>query len=43
MKVIDWLERGKRKELRRNGQRVACLTYTNVAVDEKTLTETALF
>lgn len=34
MKVIDWLERGKRKELRRNGQRVACLTYTNVAVDE---------
>ena len=34
MKVIDWLERGKRKELRRNGQRIACLTYTNVAVDE---------
>lgn len=34
MKVIDWLEHGKRKELRRNGQRVACLTYTNVAVDE---------
>ena len=30
MKVIDWLEHGKRKELRRNGQRVACLTYTNL-------------
>lgn len=34
MKVIDWLERSKRKELRKKGQKVACLTYTNVAVDE---------
>ena len=34
MKVIEWLECSKRKELRRKGQRVACLTYTNVAVDE---------
>lgn len=34
MKVIDWLEREKRKELKINGERVACLTYTNVAVDE---------
>lgn len=34
MKVIVWLEHSKRKELRKKGQRVACLTYTNVAVDE---------
>lgn len=34
MNVIDWIEREKRKELKKNGQRVACLTYTNVAVDE---------
>lgn len=34
MKVIDWLEKEKRRELKRNGQKVACLTYTNIAVDE---------
>lgn len=34
MKVIDWLEQEKRKELIKKGQKVACLTYTNVAVDE---------
>ena len=34
MRVIDWLQQEKRRELKRKGQRVACLTYTNVAVDE---------
>lgn len=34
MKVIEWLEQEKRWELKRKGQRVACLTYTNIAVDE---------
>lgn len=34
MKVIAWLEKEKRKELQKHGQKVACLTYTNAAVDE---------
>lgn len=33
MKVIDWLEKEKRKQFKRNGQHVACITYTNAAVD----------
>lgn len=34
LKVIDWLEQNKQKDLRRKGQKVACITYTNVAVEE---------
>lgn len=34
MEVIDWLERVKKNELTKNGQHVACITYTNVAVEE---------
>ena len=33
MKVIEWLETEKRKQFKRNGQHVACITYTNAAVD----------
>ena len=33
MKVINWLENEKRKNFIKYGQRVACITYTNVAVD----------
>lgn len=33
MKVIDWLEQEKRKEFAKHGQHVACITYTNAAVD----------
>lgn len=33
MKVINWLERERRKEFVRYGQHVACITYTNAAVD----------
>lgn len=33
MKVINWLEHEKRKEFTRHGQHVACITYTNAAVD----------
>ena len=33
MKVIDWLEKEKRNYFKRNGQHVACITYTNAAVD----------
>ncbi len=33
MKVIDWLEQEKRKEFAMHGQHVACITYTNAAVD----------
>ena len=33
MKVIDWLEKEKRKEFSKFGQHVACITYTNAAVD----------
>lgn len=31
--VIDWLDRGKKTEYLRKGQSVACITYTNAAVD----------
>lgn len=34
MKVIDWIERVRKNELTKNGQHVACITYTNVAVEE---------
>lgn len=34
MKVIDWLEQEKDNELKKKGQKIACITYTNVAVDE---------
>ena len=34
MKVIDWLESVRKNELTKNGQHVACITYTNVAVEE---------
>ncbi|MCR4621172.1 MAG: UvrD-helicase domain-containing protein [Clostridiales bacterium] len=34
MRAIEWLEKEKHIELKRKGQRVACITYTNVAVDE---------
>ena len=33
MKVISWLETEKGKEFRKKGQKVACITYTNAAVD----------
>ncbi len=33
MKVINWLENEKSKYYIKYGQRVACITYTNVAVD----------
>ncbi|MBQ6959390.1 MAG: ATP-dependent helicase [Clostridia bacterium] len=33
MKVIDWLEKEKHKQFNKNGQHVACITYTNAAVD----------
>lgn len=33
IKVIDWLEQEKRKEVAKCGQHVACITYTNAAVD----------
>lgn len=33
MKVIDWLEKKKRGQFKKNGQHVACITYTNAAVD----------
>ncbi|MSS59585.1 ATP-dependent helicase [Erysipelotrichaceae bacterium Oil+RF-744-GAM-WT-6] len=32
-RVVDWLGKEKRKEFQRNGQSVACITYTNAAVD----------
>lgn len=32
-RVVDWLDREKKAQFRRNGQNVACITYTNVAVD----------
>ena len=34
MKVIEWLEKEKRQVLRKKGHRVACITFTNRAVDE---------
>ena len=33
MKVISWLETEKGKDFRKKGQKVACITYTNAAVD----------
>lgn len=33
MKVIDWLESKKKNEFAKVGQHVACITYTNAAVD----------
>lgn len=33
MKVIDWLEGEKKQEFKKYGQKVACITYTNAAVD----------
>ena len=33
LKVIDWLEKNKWSSFKKNNQQVACLTYTNTAVD----------
>ena len=33
LKVIDWLEKNKWSSFKKNHQQVACLTYTNTAVD----------
>lgn len=33
MKVIEWLQDNKANEYRRTGKKVACLTFTNAAVD----------
>lgn len=33
MRVIEWLEKNKWSNFKKNHQRVACLTYTNTAVD----------
>lgn len=33
MKVIEWLQINKQLEFKRNGKKVACLTFTNAAVD----------
>lgn len=35
-KVIDWLQINKEPGYRAKGQKIACITYTNVAVDEIT-------
>lgn len=32
-KVIEWLDREKKKQFKKYGQNVACITYTNAAVD----------
>lgn len=32
-KVVDWLEHEKKTAFIKNGQKVACITYTNAAVD----------
>lgn len=32
-KVVDWLEHEKKTDFIKNGQKVACITYTNAAVD----------
>lgn len=34
LRVVDWLQANRRSEYRRRQQQVACITYTNVAVDE---------
>ena len=33
MKVIEWLQEYRSLEYKRNGKKIACLTYTNAAVD----------
>ena len=33
MKVIEWLQKNKSLEYKRDGKKVACLTFTNAAVD----------
>jgi len=33
MKVIDWIEKEKHKQFAKKGQHIACITYTNAAVD----------
>lgn len=32
-KVVEWLQDNKSNEFKHNGKRIACITYTNVAVD----------
>lgn len=32
-KVVDWLDQEKKTTFKKNGQNVACITYTNAAVD----------
>ncbi len=32
-RVVEWIDKYKANEYKRNGKRVACLTYTNAAVD----------
>lgn len=32
-KVVDWLDHEKKTAFKKNGQNVACITYTNAAVD----------
>lgn len=32
-RVVDWLDRERKVQYRKNGQNVACITYTNAAVD----------
>lgn len=32
-RVVDWLDHEKNAQYRKNGQNVACITYTNAAVD----------
>ena len=31
--VVEWIDKHKAKEYKRNGKHVACLTYTNAAVE----------
>ena len=33
LKVIDWLEQNKCQEFRRKKKNIACITYTNAAVN----------
>lgn len=32
-RVVDWLENNKKQEFRKKKQKIACITYTNAAVD----------
>lgn len=34
MRVVEWLEKEKHQLLRKKGHKIACITYTNRAVDE---------